>query len=169
MRVLVTAGIVVLCSSPGWTQQAPPPQSDMTKVTHVKAAEIPAIVGKLPTDRTGLQRIFTSGGYNIGIERRLQAPPAPAQSAFIHKYKDEVFYVLDGSATMTTGGKLVDAANVENDTSLSAKTIQGGTSQTMSKGDILIVPAGLPHWFSDIQGSITLMQVYLPKMPPLER
>jgi mannose-6-phosphate isomerase-like protein (cupin superfamily) len=164
MRVLAAIGIVVLLSSPGWTQQAtPPPQSDMTKVTHLKAGEIPALVAKMPNDRTGLQRIFTSGQYNVGVERRLQAPPAPAQNAFIHRYKDELFYVLDGSATFTTGGQLLEPASVENDTSLSAKTITGGTAQRMSKGDILIVPAGLPHWFSEIQGSITLMQVYLPK------
>jgi mannose-6-phosphate isomerase-like protein (cupin superfamily) len=163
MRMLAAVGIVVLLSSPGWTQQATPPlRSDMTKVTHVKGADIPALVAKMTKDGNGRQALFKTAKYDLGVERRLQGPPAPAQPPLIHKDKHEVFYVLDGSATFTTGGQLVEPTSTDNLT-FRGKTITGGTAQRMSKGDTMVIPAGLPHWFSEVQGSITLMQVYLPE------
>jgi uncharacterized RmlC-like cupin family protein len=42
------------------------------------------------------------------------------------------------------------------------KGIEGGTRQKMSKGDFMMVPAGVPHWFTDISGQITEFSLHLP-------
>jgi quercetin dioxygenase-like cupin family protein len=53
-----------------------------------------------------------------------------------------------------TGGKLTGA------------TIAGGTSQTVSKGDFLVVPEGTPHWFSGIDSTLVLMTIKMPRATP---
>ncbi len=51
-------------------------------------------------------------------------------------------YVIDGSGTLVTGGKMTGT------------TIQGGESKTVSKGDFLVVPEGTPHWFSAVDTTL---------------
>ena len=76
-----------------------------------------------------------------------------------------MFYVIDGSATLTTGGKLVNgkATNAENS---QGTAIEGGTSRHVAKGDFIIVPENTPHWFSAIDGTVTLMSVHVPRPVP---
>ena len=40
--------------------------------------------------------------------------------------------------------------------------IEGGKAQKMSKGDFMLVPAGTPHWFTNIEGQITEFSLHLP-------
>jgi mannose-6-phosphate isomerase-like protein (cupin superfamily) len=70
--------------------------------------------------------------------------------------------VIDGSATMVTGGKLVKEArtNAEN---LSGTGIEGGSSRTVAKGDFIIVPENTPHWFSAINDTLVLMSFHVPR------
>ena len=73
-----------------------------------------------------------------------------------------MFYVIDGSATLITGGKLIDEKrnNAEN---LGGTGIEGGKSQAVAKGDFVIVPENTPHWFSAINGAIVLMSIHMPR------
>ena len=73
-----------------------------------------------------------------------------------------MFYVIDGSATLTTGGKLTNESRT-NKENLSGSGIEGGTSRTISKGDFVIVPENTPHWFSSINGVIVLMSLHVPR------
>ena len=92
----------------------------------------------------------------MNVERRLPRP----QGASVHEAQAEFFYVVEGSATLLTGGKLV--GETRNGANLSGKAIEGGTAQTFGKGDFLIVPSGVPHQFIDIQSPVILMSIYLP-------
>jgi len=69
---------------------------------------------------------------------------------------------LDGSATLTTGGKLTEEkrTNAEN---LSGTGIEGGNAREVAKGDVIIVPENTPHWFSAINGTIVLMSIHVPR------
>jgi len=73
-----------------------------------------------------------------------------------------MFYVIDGSATLVTGGKLKDEkrTNAEN---LTGTGIEGGNPQAITKGDFVIVPENTPHWFSAINGTIVLMSLHVPR------
>ena len=73
-----------------------------------------------------------------------------------------MFYVIDGSATMMTGGKLTgeNRTNAEN---LSGTGIEGGASKNIAKGDFIIVPENTPHWFSSINGVLVLMSIHVPR------
>jgi mannose-6-phosphate isomerase-like protein (cupin superfamily) len=74
-------------------------------------------------------------------------------------------YVIDGSATMVTGGKLVDEKRT-NPANLSGTGIEGGTSQHVSKGDFMVVPENTAHWFSAIDGTLVLMTLHVPRPVP---
>jgi len=73
-----------------------------------------------------------------------------------------MFYVIEGSATMVTGGKLVKETrtNAEN---LSGTGIEGGSPRSIAKGDFIIVPENTPHWFSAITGTLVVMSLHVPR------
>jgi hypothetical protein len=101
---------------------APPPQTDRTKATHFPAADLQAALAKLPGDRPASSvRVFSLAPYNVNVERRLPKP----QGASMHEAQAELFYVIEGSGTMVTGGTIPGATR--NGTNLAGKAIEGGT------------------------------------------
>jgi mannose-6-phosphate isomerase-like protein (cupin superfamily) len=99
------------------------------------------------------------GPYNVNVEHRLGSPAA-AQAGSIHDKDAELFVMLEGTATLVTGGKLIDGVHTGDN--WRGKGIEGGKSQKMSKGDFMMVPAGVPHWFTNIDGNITEFSLHLP-------
>jgi mannose-6-phosphate isomerase-like protein (cupin superfamily) len=73
-----------------------------------------------------------------------------------------MFYVIEGSGTMMTGGKLVNEKRT-NATNLTGTAIEGGTSRAVAKGDFIIVPEKTAHWFSAINGTLVLMSLHIPR------
>jgi mannose-6-phosphate isomerase-like protein (cupin superfamily) len=168
MRILSAASLLVLLSGTAWAQMpaagrgAPPPPTDLTKGTVMTDAALHAAIAKLGNDRPSSPvRVFTLAGanpYAVAVEHRTNQP----QTAAVHETEAELFYVIDGSATMVTGGKLV--GETRNGSNLSGKSIEGGAPTKLGKGDFFIVPEGVAHWFSQIDASgINIMSVHLPR------
>ena len=65
-------------------------------------------------------------------------------AAEVHQHFDDIMVVEGGSATIVTGGSLVDAKTEPNG-EMKGKSIEGGTRQVLSTGDIIHIPAGTPH------------------------
>src|SRR5438876_9505092 len=115
MRILTTAAVLVLFSGPAWAQQpaagrgTPPPPTDLTKGTVMTDADLHAAIARTGNDRPMTStRVFTLPGdrpYAVAVEHRMPMP----QSAAVHETEAELFYLIDGSATMVTGGTLVGA------------------------------------------------------------
>jgi mannose-6-phosphate isomerase-like protein (cupin superfamily) len=59
--------------------------------------------------------------------------------------------VLDGSATIVTGGTATDPKTIATD-EIRGASIESGQSRTLVKGDVMVIPNGTPHWFKEIQG-----------------
>ena len=76
-----------------------------------------------------------------------------------------MFYVIEGSATLVTGGKLVNEKRT-NAANLTGTAIEGGSARPVAKGDFVIVPENTPHWFSPINGTIVLMSFHVPRPAP---
>jgi mannose-6-phosphate isomerase-like protein (cupin superfamily) len=153
--VLVAFGLVgSVCSS---SAQAPPVPTDRTKASVFSAADLAAALAKLSDERPASSvRVFSLAPYNVNVERRLPRP----QGASLHETQAELFYVIEGSATLLTGGMLTSPTR--NGTNLSGPGIEGGVRQRFSKGDFLLVPSGIPHQFVDIEAPVQLMSIYLP-------
>ncbi len=65
-------------------------------------------------------------------------------AAEVHAHFDDIFVVTGGSATLTTGGKVVDPQTAA-DGETKGSRIQDGTSRKIAKNDIVHIPAGTPH------------------------
>jgi glc operon protein GlcG len=69
--------------------------------------------------------------------------------AEIHTLDTDIIYVLKGGATLVTGGGVPEARPTEPN-ELRGPTIVGGESRRVRKGDVIVVPAGVPHMFTDV-------------------
>jgi mannose-6-phosphate isomerase-like protein (cupin superfamily) len=130
--------------------------------TYSSAADVAAMIAKAKSNHKEGQAlvgdtILSLAPYRAGLEYRASVGPAA-----VHEKEAEIFYVIDGSATLTTGGKLTNESRT-NKENLSGSGIEGGTSRTISKGDFVIVPENTPHWFSSINGVIVLMSLHVPR------
>jgi mannose-6-phosphate isomerase-like protein (cupin superfamily) len=130
--------------------------------TYSSSSDVAALQAKAKSDRKGdapivVERILQLPPYNANLEYRAAVGPAS-----IHEKEAEFFYVIDGSATLVTGGKLLNESrtNAEN---LTGSGLEGGTPRNVAKGDFIVVPENTPHWFSAINGSITLMSLHAPR------
>jgi quercetin dioxygenase-like cupin family protein len=85
--------------------------------------------------------------YEVHIGRDEKAKGQAAT----HKLTTHIIYVLDGSATYVTGGTLVDAKTVAPN-EVRGSAIEGGETHHLAKGEILIVPNGVPHQIKEVQG-----------------
>ena len=86
--------------------------------------------------------------YMIHTSRRV----APGM-AEVHARDTDLIYVLQGSATFVTGGRVVDPRTTAPDEIRGASIAEGETRE-LGKGDVIIVPAGTPHWFKDVRGPV---------------
>lgn len=82
--------------------------------------------------------------YKVHASRR----EAPGQ-AEVHQRDTDIIYVLEGSATIVTGGTAVRATAIAPG-ELRGPSIEGGTPRTLAKGDVLVVPNGTAHQFTQV-------------------
>jgi mannose-6-phosphate isomerase-like protein (cupin superfamily) len=85
--------------------------------------------------------------YRVNIVHRPKA-----NGAIAHPGNTELHYIIDGSGTVVTGGKIVRKQGAP-------ATIEGGETHKVTKGDIIIVPAGSAHMYSEVNGEITYLEV----------
>jgi len=163
MRAVIGGLTLLLVSSAAFAQQAAAPSAASGR-TMVSAADVSALIAKAKVDRKDTQALLAQSmirldQYNVSLEYR-----ASVANAAVHETEAELFYVVDGSATLVTGGKL-RAETRTNAANLSGTGIDGGQSRHVAKGDFIMVPEGVPHWFSAIDGTVVLMSLHLPHAP----
>jgi quercetin dioxygenase-like cupin family protein len=91
--------------------------------------------------------------YRVNVFHRDEAGEAE-----IHTKDTDIFYILEGSGTFVTGGKVAsrkDTAPGE----IRAPSMEGGVERTVSKGDVIIIPANVPHWFKAVKQPTTYFGV----------
>jgi mannose-6-phosphate isomerase-like protein (cupin superfamily) len=72
----------------------------------------------------------------------------------LHERETDVIYVVDGAATFVTGGRMVGGKTTKPG-QLLGSDIEGGQTNHLSKGDVIVVPAGTPHWFKEVPQSVS--------------
>jgi glc operon protein GlcG len=92
--------------------------------------------------------LFDGAGGNFQIHTSRRDVPGQAE---VHTKEADVIYVQDGEATFVTGGTAIDLKQTATDEFRGAR-IDGGDTHTLAKGDVIVVPAGVPHWFKEIRG-----------------
>jgi mannose-6-phosphate isomerase-like protein (cupin superfamily) len=162
MRMLVVVGLVMAsCPGVAWAQQPAAANAGTAMKNFASSADVAALAAKAKRERKDgqalvAQPILQLAPYNVSLEYR-----TAVANAAVHEKEAELFLVMDGSATIVTGGTLVDEKRTNAD-NLSGTAIKDGTSRRVAKGDFIMVPEKTPHWFSAIDGSVTLMSLHLP-------
>jgi quercetin dioxygenase-like cupin family protein len=90
-------------------------------------------------------------GRNYMVHASRREKPGEAE---VHTRDTDVIYVVGGDATIVTGGSLVEERLV-GPGELRGREIRGGNARKLEPGDVLVVPSGVPHWFSGVDGPFT--------------
>jgi mannose-6-phosphate isomerase-like protein (cupin superfamily) len=75
-----------------------------------------------------------------------------------HQKETDIFYVVDGDAIFVTGGKMV-GAHATSPGQLMGTDIIGGEVHHLTKGDVIVIRAGTPHWFKEVPHSFSYFVV----------
>ncbi len=86
------------------------------------------------------------GGRNYMVHASRREGPGMVE---VHTKDTDILYVLRGSATVVTGGTMVDGKNIAAD-EIRGKKINGGETRKLVPSDVMIIPNGVPHWFKEV-------------------
>ena len=117
--------------------------ADVTYVDHDKAAEALAKGGAL------------AKGDDFTVSGARRAGPGQVE---VHEKETDIFYIIDGEATFITGGKMIGGKQSKTGQWLGTN-IEGGETHHLTKGDVITIPAGTPHWFKEVPKSINYYMV----------
>jgi mannose-6-phosphate isomerase-like protein (cupin superfamily) len=112
-------------------------QSDDSKVTYLSATAVKAAFAKgMPMIEVGDYKIHASRREGTGM-------------AEVHTRDTDIAYVLQGSATLVTGGTPLELKSTGPE-ELRGSGIQGGETRELWPGDVVVIPNGIPHWFRNV-------------------
>src|SRR6185295_15480200 len=134
-RLLVVTTLLAMALSMSFAQGT----ANVTYVDHDKVATAIANGGAL------------ASGPDFAASMAKRTGPGQVE---VHDKETDTFYVLDGEATFVTGGTMI-GGRVSRPNQQLGESIQGGQTYRLSKGDVIVIPAGTPHWFKQVPRSIS--------------
>lgn len=72
----------------------------------------------------------------------------------VHDKETDILYVTDGSATFVTGGTIIGSKDTSPGQHLGTD-MKGGETHHLTKGDVIVIPAGIPHWFKVVPSQVS--------------
>jgi glc operon protein GlcG len=148
---LALAGAAIFSESP---KTDPPSKStsvdDVSGTPMMKAAKDASFIDpkQVAAAFAKGQPLLETAGYKVHASRRVE----PGQ-AEIHTLDTDVIYVVDGSATLVTGGKALDTKKISPNEIRGSK-IEGGQEHQITKGEVVVIPNGVPHQFTAVTGEL---------------
>jgi len=133
-RILIVSTLVAAIPLVASAQQS--------KATYVEAAKVAA--GGTFT---------TTADYTVQMLKRTAAGQVE-----VHTKETDIFYVVDGEATVVAGGTMVGGTETQ-PKQFRGTSIDGGETYHLKKGDSITIPAGVPHWFKEVPQSIQYFTV----------
>lgn len=148
--IAVTAAGVLLvgAGAPGTTEVA--------SAAAVRA-QVAAMLAEMRPDQGFLWRPLVRDGARVAAIEVWRKPGRPA----VHPAEAEYATVLEGAGTLVSGGTLVAPATRPNGM-IEGERIAGGTTRALAPGDVLLIPAGVPHWFGITGDRLVLLGTKLP-------
>jgi mannose-6-phosphate isomerase-like protein (cupin superfamily) len=153
--------------------QTPKPTCHLCEATYIPLSELDAYTAKAIKYHIIDQQVRSVdlGKVQIGIgmvTRGKLAAPVQKGAVAEHEQVSEVYHIIDGSATLMTGPDLVNSVKrpddektvrLQNGPGYSSDSIRNGQVHHLKAGDVIIIPAGTGHWFTEIPDHITYMMV----------
>jgi glc operon protein GlcG len=114
-------------------------------VTYIESATVKAAFGKGAV-LVGEDEKMMHAARNYMVHASHRDKPGVAE---IHTLDTDIVYVLEGTATLVTGGTAVEPKTIAPN-ELRGKSIDGGVTRKLIPGDVVIIPNNVPHWFRDV-------------------
>lgn len=142
---LLTSGVAV----------AQAPSADVASGAEIKrkVAAMAARMGRA----TFAYEPLVKDGVTVAALEYWKAPGKPA----VHPDEAEYALVVEGAGTLVSGGTMTDAKPTQPGL-VEGGRIEGGTTRRLAAGDVLLIPAGMPHWFG-VDGKLVLLGMKLPR------
>jgi mannose-6-phosphate isomerase-like protein (cupin superfamily) len=170
-KTVLVLGILVLLSpaaalaqSSELAQSGPPPQIafDITK------ADVDTLLKNAPPAVDQQLRVVDMGKYNLGVGIVHRGPtndkPGDPVSGPYHDETAEIYIILSGSGILTTGGTMTNKQarpnyNILNGPGGTGTSGQGAYSRKVQAGDVIIIPPGVLHAWSQVTDQVTYLAV----------
>lgn len=108
-------------------------------------------------DQGFMWRPLVRDGATVAAIEIWKKPGRPA----VHPTDAEYAIVLEGSGTLVSGGAMTDS-KPKNANLIEGGQIEGGATRTLGPGDVILIPAGIPHWFGITGDRLVLLGLKLP-------
>jgi mannose-6-phosphate isomerase-like protein (cupin superfamily) len=149
--ILIIAAALI--ASPAMAQPAAPVRIQPVIATPGQATYVPHDKVDAALAHKTTPMLLTAD--NLQLEGSFRNKPGDVE---MHKKQDDVFYVTDGEATFNVGGTYAGGREVA-DGNMVGGTITGGTAYHLVKGDSIVIPAGVPHQFTEVPKTISYFVV----------
>jgi len=182
-RALIVATVLLLTAGTVAAQVDVQPTCRNCPSTYVPKDELQAYINRAIARNIVDQQVraVDVGRMNVGVAviyRGRLAGPAP-NSVAEHHQVSEVYHIIEGAATIATGGELVgaqsrpadsDSVHLLNGPGSNAASIRNPVLTELKAGDVIVIPAGTGHWFTKIDDHITYLMIRLDpdKIVPLK-
>ena len=170
MKRIILGVLFVLLTVPVWqavtlSQAGAPPNIafDITK------SDIDLVLKNAPPNPPDRQlRVVDMGKYNLGVGVIHRGPtndkPGDPIAMIYHDYTAETYIITSGSGLLTTGGAIVNKkasanVNVMNGPSGNGTAGTNAYSRNVQAGDVIIIPTGVAHGWSQIADHVTYLSV----------
>ncbi len=157
------------------------PSCNKCSGTYIPSAEIQAYLKRAPADSVSDQQVraVDVGRSNVDIGVVYRGKQTAGGGVAEHDLVSEVYHVIDGSATLVLGSDITDlkrrsaddrAVRLLNGPGGNGVSIRNGATYQLKPGDVVIIPAGVGHWFTKIDDHIAYLMVRVDpdKVTPLK-
>ncbi len=178
----VLCGVAVMVAQSKINPTDPQPTCAMCPGYHIPAAELQAYMKKAVAERLTDQQVrdveIGKAHVGIGMVHRGKLDGPLPNSVAEHDLVSEVYYIIDGSATLVLGPDITNPkrrpATLQtvrefNGPGHNGSDIRNGVAYTIKAGDMVVIPAGTGHWFTKIDDHIDYVMVRIDpdKVTPL--
>ena len=165
--------------------QEPKPTCNHCSATYIPKSELDAYTKRAVENKIVDQQVRSVdlGKAQVGIgmvtRGKLNLGSTSGDAVAEHEQISEVYYIIEGSATLLTGPDLVDVkqrpstlktVREQNGPGYNAASIKNPQTHELKAGDMIVIPAGTGHWFTRIDDHITYAMVRIDpdKLLPLK-
>ena len=154
LKILACAFLITGCAIKGSAQRKP---TESSRPYVVMSAQSVDDLQKTLQVENKTAELIDSGGMQLRVAVQHEKNKTGA-AAELHDASDDVYYVLEGSATLVLGGRLDDPKETDPGEWRSPRIIEGKTFE-IKKGDLVIVPRGTPHQRSTAGKDFTMILI----------
>jgi len=148
------------------------PTCNRCSATYIDAGELQAYVKRAIAGHIVDQQVRSvdigKSQVGIGVVHRGKLDAPAPDSVAEHDLISEVYHIIDGSATLVTGSDIMDekrrpstlqTVREYNGPGNSGSSIRNAVTHQLKPGDVIVIPAGVGHWFTKIDDHITYLMV----------